>query len=157
MPHPWQRQPSRRKISCRQVVVLFGASRSRGCWYEPDSRCRPTQSHASQPQTHAVCSPRAELESLVHHPIFRPLHIILLKTEYLLGSFRNWHLFRQFRIGSAAGAIIGSGKTRVPFKKTALHKAKPSRRVPIKRVALLSLVSPSYCLRIVFCFSQSSN
>jgi len=45
----------------------------------------------------------------------------LLKTEYLLGSFRNWHLFRQFRIGSAAGAIIGSGKTRVPFKKNALH------------------------------------
>ena len=39
VPHPWQRQPSRRKISRRQVVVLFGASRSRGCWYEPDSRC----------------------------------------------------------------------------------------------------------------------
>src|SRR5438876_8048175 len=85
VPHPWQRQPSRRKISCRQVVVLFGASRSRGCWYEPDSRCRPTQSHASQPQTHAVCSPRAELESLVHHPIFRPLHYHFVENRILVG------------------------------------------------------------------------
>src|SRR2546429_3072 len=65
-----------------------------GCTFrrQPQSRLvragftmRPTQSHASQPQTHAVCSPRAELESLVHHPIFRPLHYHFVENRILVG------------------------------------------------------------------------
>jgi len=67
VPHPWHCPLSRRKISCRRFV-LFGP--------QPQSRPLASRTHDAAysvtPQTHAVCSPRAELGS----DFFTSIHMI---------------------------------------------------------------------------------
>jgi len=77
----------------------------------------------------------------------------LLKTEYLLGSFRNWPfcLSGNFAL-LAAGAVIGSGNRPECLSKAVLHDGETVHRVPDEagRGACVGFASMLFANRFLF-------